>query len=130
MVPSDREYDPSVHLSYGDVRVDSTVQLQFLEVPLKASKTDTFRKGVTVYLGRKYSNLCPVSAILSYMVQRGSEGGPFFWFSNDRFLTRERLVASMRSALDKAGIDSQKYAGHSFRIGQPQQQQDAACRTL
>ena len=117
MVPSDREYDSSVHLSYGDVQVDSTVQLQFLEVLLKASKTDPFWKGVTVYLGRTYGDLCPVSAIFSYMVQRGSEGGSFFCFSNDRFLTQESLVAAMWSALDKAGMDSQKYAGHSFCIG-------------
>ena len=58
VVPSDREYDPSVRLSYGDVRVDSTVQPQFLEVLLKASKTDPFWKGVMVYLGRTYSDLC------------------------------------------------------------------------
>ena len=117
VVPSDREYDASVHLSYGDVRVDSTENPQFIEVAIKASKTDPFRKGVTVYLGRTSSDLCPVSAVLAYMVQRGTEAGPFFWYTKDRFLTRERLVAAMRAALDSAGMESHKYAGHSFRIG-------------
>ena len=117
VVPSHREYDATVHLSYGDVRVDSTENPQFLEVAIKASKTDPFRKGVTVYLGRTNNDLCPVSAILAYMVQRGSEAGPFFWYSKNRFLTRERLVAAMRTALDSAGVESRKYVGHSFRIG-------------
>ena len=69
VVPSEREYDATVHLSYGDVRVDNTENPQFLEVAIKASKTDPFRKGVTVYLGRTNNDLCPVSAILAYMVQ-------------------------------------------------------------
>jgi len=117
VTPSDNEYDKTVHLSYGDVRINSTVNPQYLEVRIKASKTDPFRKGVTVYLGRTDNDLCPVSAILAYMVQRGKEEGPFFWFTNERFLTRERLVTAMRAALEQAGFDSRKYAGHSFRIG-------------
>ena len=45
-------YDPSCHLSYGDVRVDNTQAPSFIEVHIKASKTDPFRKGVSVFLGR------------------------------------------------------------------------------
>ena len=117
MVPKDSEYDETVHLSYGNVRVDSTVNPQHLEVEIKASKTDPFRKGVTVYLGRTDRDLCLLSAILAYMVQRGSDKGPFFWFTRSRFLTWERLVTAMRGALQQAGVDAQRYAGHSFRIG-------------
>lgn len=117
VVPSDRGYEAAVHLSYGDVRVNSITNPQFLEVLIKASKTDPFRKGVTIFLGRTGGELCPVSAILAYMVQRGPEEGPFFWYTKDCFLTRERLVSAMRVALDSVGIESQKYAGHSFRIG-------------
>jgi len=117
VVPTDDQYDETVHLSYGDVRVNNTANPQYLEVKIKASKTDPFRKGVTVYLGRTDSDLCPVAAILAYMVQRGAERGPFFWFTKRRFLTRERLVSAMRAALQQAGISPQKYAGHSFRIG-------------
>ena len=32
-------------------------------------------------------------------------------------LTRQRFVTAVRTGLDKAGIDSSKYSGHSFRIG-------------
>jgi len=42
--------------------------------------------------------------------------GPFLWYSKDYFLMRELLVVAMRITLDSAGINSQKYASHSFRI--------------
>ncbi len=40
------------------------------------TKTDRFWKGVSIYIGRTGCPLCPVAAILSYMVKRGSSGGP------------------------------------------------------
>ena len=68
-------------------QVDNTVDPKYLEIRIKVSKTNPFRKGVTVYLGRTGGDLCPVAAVLAYMVQRGSEKGPFFWFTKNRFLT-------------------------------------------
>lgn len=117
VAPSDHGFDSSANLAYGDVRTDSIVDPQYLEVRIKASKTDPFRKGVSVYLGRTAGNLCPVAATLHYMVLRGSAGGPFFTYANGRLLTRERFVAAVRSALAVAGLDCTLYAGHSFRIG-------------
>ena len=32
-------------------------------------------------------------------------------------LTRQRFVIAVKAGLDKAGIDSNKYSGHSFQIG-------------
>ena len=58
--------DPAIHLSEGDVLVDSRDQPSLLEVHIKASKTDVFRKGVTVILGATRHELCPVAAILWY----------------------------------------------------------------
>ena len=114
VVPSDGAYDPSAHLSYGDVRTDSLVNPSYITV---ASKTDPFRKGVTVHIGATKSQLCPVAAVLAYMVQRGSQAGPFFLFEDGRRLTRDRLVAEVRRALERAGVDPSHYSGHSFRIG-------------
>ena len=67
VVPSEAGYDTGVHLSQGDVRVNSVQDPQYLEVRIKASKTDPFRKGVTVYLGRTGKEVCPVAAILGYI---------------------------------------------------------------
>ena len=117
VAPSDAKFDESVHLSFGDVRVDNTQSPKYVEVHIKASKTDPFRKGVSIYLGRGSEELCPVAAILDYLVRRGSTLGPLFVFSDGKYLTRQRFVVAIRSALDSVGIDSSLYAGHSFRIG-------------
>jgi hypothetical protein len=55
---------PAMHLSAGDVRVDSRSTPQYLEVHIKASKTDPFRRGAMIYLGRTAGPLCPVAANL------------------------------------------------------------------
>ena len=117
VVPSQTGYDPTSHLSFGDVLVDSTVNPQCMEIRIKASKTDPFRMGVSIYLGRTDNDLCPVAASLHYMVHRGTTAGPFFTFSDGSYLTRERFVQAVRSALEQMGLVSSNYAGHSFRAG-------------
>ena len=72
---------------------------------------------MTVLLGRTNAALCPVAALLAYMVQRGSLPGPFFKFADGRVLTRVRLVSALHVALQEAGIDDSRFSGHSFRIG-------------
>ncbi len=69
---SDSAFDGTTHLAAGDVRVDSTADPHYLEVHIKASKTDPFRQGVFVYHGHTSTRLCPVTAILAYMVLRGT----------------------------------------------------------
>ena len=116
-VPSDSSYDSSVHLSFGDVAADDPSAPSILSIHLKASKTDRFRKGVDVFVGRTEQELCPVSAVLAYMAVRGAKPGPLFQFKDGRPLTRDRLISNVRVALDSLGIVSEHYSGHSFRIG-------------
>ena len=78
VVPSESAFDDSSHLAAGDVRVDSTSDPHYLQVNIKASKTDPFRQDVFVYLGRTNVDVYPVANILAYMVLRGSAPGPFF----------------------------------------------------
>ena len=82
VVPSATTYNPAVHLSYGNVKADNIATPQYIEVVIKALKTDPFRKGVTVYLGSMGAALCPVAAILRYMVIRVLRPGPFFLFKD------------------------------------------------
>ena len=116
-IPSDSAYDPSVHLSYKDIVVDDPVKPQTVSVFIKQSKTDPFRRGINLFLGRTSSHLCPVMALLNYLVVRGPREGSLFLFSDGRLLTRQRLVEAVRRALGKAGLDPTKYCGLSFRIG-------------
>ena len=64
-MPSDSEYDPAVHLGKQDLAVDNP---KLIRVQIKQSKTDPFRKGVDLFLGRTSSDLCPVTALLRYLV--------------------------------------------------------------
>ena len=114
VVPSQSAYDSAVHLSIGDVRLENTTDPGYVQVQIKSSKTDPFRRGVFIYLGRGDSNLCPVAAVASYMVLRGSAPWPFFQFADGRYLTRDRFVSV---CLQRTGIDRSHYSGHSFRIG-------------
>ena len=117
VVPSDSGFDPSCHLAAGDVFVNNRSSPSYLVVNVKVSKTNPFRQGVQIHLGRMSSELCPVAAILSYMVKRGTSDGPFFRFEDGRYLTRDRFVTVVCSALVAAGVNPSHYAGHSFRIG-------------
>ena len=116
-VPSMREYDPDGHLSEGDVSLDSQSEPSVIRIHIKASKTDPFRKGVYVYLGKTGNELCPVMAMAAYMAVRGRLSGPFFQFVSGTPLSRELFVRHVRDALRPYDIDVKDYSGHSFRIG-------------
>ena len=116
-IPSDSAFDESAHLSFSDVTVDCLRHPQVIRVCLKTSKTDPFRVGINIFVGRADNRLCPVTAILSYMVERGAGSGPFFRFQDGRPLTRPRFVTKVKEALTVAGIDCTAYSGHSFRSG-------------
>ena len=115
--PAGLQYDPGAHLSYGDVSLDSNENPSLARVSIKASKTDPFRKGVAVYLGRTNNDLCPVTALAAYLAVRGTLPGPFFLLANGCPLTREMFVTRVKALLTKAGLNSAHYSGHSFRIG-------------
>ena len=50
-VPSDSGYDPSTHLSLADVAFNHATDPSQMDIFIKQSKTDPFRKGVTLTLG-------------------------------------------------------------------------------
>lgn len=116
-VPSQKDYDSTAHLSYGDVTFDSKNTPSTAQIQIKASKTDPFWKGVTIHVGRTNNDLCPVAALAAYTTIRGNHKGPFFVLENQAPLTREQFVKLTKEKLAAAGIDSSFYSGHSFRIG-------------
>ena len=116
-VPSDTTYDEGAHLGFRDVAVDNLQDPKSVRVRIKASKTDPFRMGVDVYVGKTGNQLCPVAAMLAYLIARGAGPGPLFRFQDGKPLTRVRLVAKVREALAAAGVDHTPYSGHSFRSG-------------
>ena len=115
-IPSASSYDAGAHLNFNDVTVDCIQNPCIFRVHLKASKTDPFRVGINIYVGRTGNALCPVTAVLRYMVSRGPEAGPLFGFGNGSPLTRAKFVEKVKEALSRAGVECTAYSGHSFCI--------------
>ncbi len=108
---------PSTQPPVEDITVDDIANPSMLKLHLKASKTDPFRKGVDVVVGRTQDKLCPIAATLAYLALRGKGPGFLFQFRDGKPLTKTRFVDAIRSALATAGLNPKDYAGHSFRIG-------------
>ena len=117
--PTTRTFDPTYILTLEDISVDNPCQPGPVSVHIKASKTDPFRKGVNIFLGRTSNPLCPVAALLGYVAIRGKSAGPLFYMfvCLYAYLTRDLFVGEVRKALAVAGVDQSKYSGHSFQIG-------------
>ena len=89
-----------MHLSVGNVRLENTTNPGYVQVQIKSSKTDPFRRGV--FMSRRLKSLsCGCSA----------SWHPGLSF-NSRYLTRDWFVSNVRSALQRAGIDHSHYSGH------------------
>ena len=109
--------DQTADLTYHDVAVDDIANPRRIQLHLKKSKTDVFRQGASIHIGRTDDDLCPVAALLSWMIRRGSQPGPLFTWASGKALTRSTFVTKLREALEEAGIDSRGFSGHSFRSG-------------
>jgi hypothetical protein len=116
-IPDTSAYDPSVHLNFNDIAADNPTSPKILRICIKASKTDPFRQGVNIHIGRTENSLCPVSAILNYLIACGTAPGLLFHFNDNTPLTKSKFTAKFRELLVLAGTNSKLYAGHSFRIG-------------
>ena len=92
-------FDPERHLSPDDVPTDSLADPSFIKLRIKQSKTDPFRGGVSIVLGRTRADLCPVEALLAYLARRRFAPGPLFLFENGGAFSRAALVDQMRRAL-------------------------------
>ena len=70
-----------------------------------------------IYLGRTHNRICPVAATLNCPVVRGTSKGPLFILGDGTHLSHDNFVLAVHKAVSAAGVDTSKYAGHSFHIG-------------
>ena len=115
--PGREEYDPQVHLQYEDIAVDCRNNPRMLMVRIKQSKTDPFRQGVILWLGKTDCAVCPITGILPYLAIRGSRPGPLFITRNGGYMTRQSFHTSLSTLLARAGLLQKQFNTHSFRIG-------------
>ena len=107
---------PSIHLELADVAVDSMSSPSCLRLRIKVSKTDPFRKGCFLHIGRGEFPLCAIHSLLAYLTLRGDAPGPLFLFCDGRPLTRALLISWLHDILSSAGVQG-NFSSHSFRIG-------------
>lgn len=111
-VPADTSFDVNAHITFDEISVDDVASPTLLKIRLKASKTDPFRKGVNVVVGKTGNKLCPVSAMLAFLAARGNHSGFLFHFHNGRLLTKSRFVEALRSVLAKLGFNPKELDTH------------------
>ena len=111
-----KTFEPKVHLSGKDVRVGR----RQATIHVKSSKTDPYRHGAKVTIGRTRSHICPVAVLRAYRKTpqfHCSLRHPLFWFRNKVSLSRQALSKYLRRLLHQAGVSPEKYDTHSFRVG-------------
>ena len=107
-------YDPDVHLCVADIAVDSLRAPSIIHITIKQSKTDPFRKGVCLAIGCTGTSLYPVAATLNFIAVRGTDPDPLFTCQDGSFLTWQKFVELVQAAFQSAGIEQQRYSGHSI----------------
>ena len=85
-----------------------------LELRLPASKTDPFRRGITLTIAASGDVACPVRALRRLFRWKASLDSPLF--ESVGGFTRELVVGQVRQILAVLGIKGH-YSGHSFRRG-------------
>ena len=104
-------------LSVGDVAVYSHTRATLVTLHLSQSKTDVFGFVATIYLACVAGPMCPVKALLPYLVLWGFSPGPLFLFRDGSTVSLETLVSVVHSALSSRGLYVSRFNRHSFRIG-------------
>ena len=105
-IPDASSYDPSVHLNFNDIAADNPTSPKILQIRIQASKTDPFRQGVNIHIGRTDNSLCPVSA--KYLIVCGTALGLLFHFKDNTPLTKSKITAKFRDLLLLASMDRPK----------------------
>ena len=114
-VPNLSSFSLDTHLGVPDIAFDSVVAPTCLRVRIKASKTDPFRKGCFLHIGRGSYPLCAIRALVAYLAIRGGAQGPLFLLCDGRPLSRVLLTDWLRRILSSSGVQG-NFSSHSFRI--------------
>lgn len=107
-VPNLGSFSPDSHLSVADIAIDS------YDAPL--SKTDPFRKGCLIHVGKSNPPLCAIHSLMAYLQLRGNGAGPLFLLQDGRPLSRALLTDLPRRTLTAVGVHG-SFSSLSFRIG-------------
>ncbi len=101
----------------------NTHTLQFADVTLGHQSFITLRSykhssgPATIFLQHRADNLCPITALLSFIQGRGNASGPFFAYPGGSGISRSKFNSALHLCLERCGLSSSEFKSHSFRIG-------------
>ena len=113
--PSTHSFHPKQHLTIKDIIIhQNTVELR-----LKSSKTDQFRRGATIIIGPSKQNICPVQITKQFLYLRkhAHKSDAIFRLKDGSLLTRPRLQAMIRNTLHSLKVPAELFGTHSLCIG-------------
>jgi len=110
-------FDPSMDLLLSDVALDSRASPSLIQITIKHSKGDQFRKREQICLGKTTHAVCPVRALVKYLARQGGTPGPLFVWPNNKALARASFSSAINKAFQKLHMDPHDFNTHSFRIG-------------
>ena len=116
IIQAGEQFDPSTHLTPRDVQVNDLANPSMLKIKIKLSKTDQWREGVDLFVGKTGNQLCLVPANIAFLAVRGQNDAPLFK-TKGAPLSWQVLVKMVKDTLVIAGIDCTRYNSHSFQIG-------------
>ena len=114
-------FEADKHLCYRDVSFskDMKLNIDYVVVHLKASKTDPFRLGVNISLFATGQLACPVQALRTYLsfCNEYEEIRPLFHLQDGTPLSRSRYISMLQVTLTQAVYIPTLFNGHSLRKG-------------
>jgi len=118
-IPSEGFYDPTTHLSLQDVLIDRRDNSLLLQVSIKQSKTDRFRRYKAIHRSKRQHSLSYQGNALVSSCSGESKAGPLFITKQGRGLTRQMFSSALNTLLTqlKLKLDCRNYNTHSYRIG-------------
>ena len=90
-----------------------------LQICVKASKTDPFRKGCNILNAPCSPPLCAVQAVVSFLDRRDNSPGPLFLFENGLPLPHSLLTDRLRAILLSAGLPGNFSKVTASQLGLP-----------
>ena len=116
----DEKFSPTLHLTCSSITfIPDINNPQYMRLILPASKTDPFRKGVTITIASAPGQpTCPAAAIQKLFQQQPTQpNAPLFKVRPGIPLTRDLFISTVRLALAAASFDCALFSGHSFCCG-------------
>ncbi|TFY57507.1 hypothetical protein EVJ58_g6982 [Rhodofomes roseus] len=113
-------FTPATSLTRGSVQFFPSLEAPaHVLLSLPSSKTDPFRRGVSVLIAAAPgTSTCAVAALQHlFTVDPRSPTAPLFVADDGSPLTRSNFITRLKLLLPAAGLDPTGYSGHSFRRG-------------